>query len=56
MNFQYMKQNIAQLFSKKELIYVLVKKALKEKHVGSILGYFWTFYTALFPKKPMRAT
>jgi ABC-type polysaccharide/polyol phosphate export permease len=41
--------NIAQLFSKKELIYILVKKALKEKHVGSILGYFWSFYTALFP-------
>ena len=49
MNARYIGSNIAELFSKKELIYILVKKKLKEKHVGSILGYFWSFYTALFP-------
>ena len=49
MNSKYIRSNIVELFSKKELIYILVKKRLREKHVGSILGYFWSFYTALFP-------
>lgn len=33
----------------RDLIVVLVKKRLREKHIGSILGYFWSFYAALFP-------
>ena len=37
------------LFKCKDLVYVLVKSRLKQKYVGSLLGYFWSFYTALFP-------
>ena len=49
MNSRYIGTNIVELFSKRELTYILVKKKLKEKHVGSVLGYFWSFYAALFP-------
>ena len=49
MKARYISTNIFEFFSKKELIYILVRKKLKEKHVGSILGYFWSFYAALFP-------
>ena len=40
---------IATFTKNRDLIYILTLKKLKEKHVGSILGYFWSFYTALFP-------
>lgn len=46
MNFN---ANLIALWQRRELIYVLVGKHMKEKHVGTILGWFWTFYNALFP-------
>jgi len=39
----------ADLTNKKDLIYILVKRQIRQKHVGSLLGYFWSFYAALLP-------
>ncbi|MBN2713904.1 MAG: ABC transporter permease [Planctomycetes bacterium] len=49
MNLSYIKSNFQTLLARKDLVRVLVHKRLREKHVGSILGYFWTFYSAAFP-------
>ena len=49
MTLRYVAENFRGLLARRELVFVLVKKALREKHIGSVLGFFWTFYTALFP-------
>ncbi len=49
MDWTYAKKSMIKLLSKRELVYLLVKKQMREKHLGSILGYFWTFYGAFFP-------
>lgn len=49
MKIEYFKNSLINLSKRKELLYILVKKQLREKHVGSLLGYFWSFYTALLP-------
>lgn len=37
------------LFKHAELVGILLKKELRAKHVGSMLGIFWVLYSALFP-------
>lgn len=49
MNLGYVRQNVQSLFSRRELIAVLIRKRLRERHVGSVLGIFWSFYSALLP-------
>jgi len=49
MSFGYVRHSLLNIIARRELIFVLVKKRLRERHIGSVLGMFWSFYTALLP-------
>ena len=49
MTLGFVRENAARLLQRRELLAVLIRKRLKERHLGTVLGGFWTFYTALFP-------
>jgi lipopolysaccharide transport system permease protein len=49
MTLGFVRENAAKLLARRELLSVLIRKRLKERHLGTVLGGFWSFYTALFP-------
>lgn len=40
-------KNLKELFAYREMIYMLVKRELRGRYKGSVLGFFWTFLNPL---------